>query len=49
MFIFRLALGEDYNILVMTRIPEEARSMRLRDAVSPRAQRHRDHRHLSRT
>ena len=34
MFIFLLALGEDYNILVMTRIREEARSMRLRDAVS---------------
>ena len=25
MFIFLLALGEDYNILVMTRIREEAR------------------------
>ena len=34
MFIFLLALGEDYNILVMTRIREEARSLRLRDAVS---------------
>ncbi|MCW3018983.1 MAG: hypothetical protein JWN10_1291 [Solirubrobacterales bacterium] len=33
MFIFLLALGEDYNILVMTRIREEARSMPLRDAV----------------
>ena len=33
MFIFLLALGEDYNILVMTRIREEARSLRLRDAV----------------
>jgi RND superfamily putative drug exporter len=28
MFIFLLALGEDYNILVMTRIREEARSCR---------------------
>jgi RND superfamily putative drug exporter len=29
----RSSLGEDYNILVMTRIREEARSLRLRDAV----------------
>jgi putative drug exporter of the RND superfamily len=34
MFIFLLALGEDYNILVMTRIREEARKMPLRQAVS---------------
>jgi putative drug exporter of the RND superfamily len=34
MFIFLLALGEDYNILVMTRIREEARTLRLRDAVT---------------
>ena len=34
MFIFLLALGEDYNILVMTRIREEAHKMSLRDAVS---------------
>ena len=34
MFIFLLALGEDYNILVMTRIREEARSLRLREAVA---------------
>ena len=34
MFIFLLALGEDYNILVMTRIREEARKLSLRDAVS---------------
>ena len=33
MFIFLLALGEDYNILVMTRIREEARTLPLRDAV----------------
>ena len=33
MFIFLLALGEDYNILVMTRIREEARSMPLHEAV----------------
>jgi RND superfamily putative drug exporter len=33
MFIFLLALGEDYNILVMTRIREEAHQHRLRDAV----------------
>ncbi|HEV2452141.1 MAG TPA: MMPL family transporter [Streptosporangiaceae bacterium] len=34
MFIFLLALGEDYNILVMTRIREEARTYRLREAVT---------------
>ena len=34
MFIFLLALGEDYNILVMTRIREEASRLPLRDAVS---------------
>jgi putative drug exporter of the RND superfamily len=33
MFIFLLALGEDYNILVMTRIREEAHDRDLRDAV----------------
>src|SRR5712691_2470090 len=33
MFIFILALGEDYNILVMTRIREEARKQPLREAV----------------
>jgi putative drug exporter of the RND superfamily len=33
MFVFLFALGEDYNILVMTRIREEARSLPLRDAV----------------
>ena len=33
MFIFLLALGEDYNILVMTRIREEAKRMELRSAV----------------
>jgi len=33
MFIFLLALGEDYNILVMTRIREEARRTELRPAV----------------
>ncbi|HLX77701.1 MAG TPA: MMPL family transporter, partial [Acidimicrobiales bacterium] len=33
MFIFLLALGEDYNILVMTRIREEAGFRSLRDAV----------------
>ncbi len=34
MFIFLLALGEDYNILVMTRIREEARRLPLREAVA---------------
>ncbi len=33
MFIFLLALGEDYNILVMTRIREEAARSDLRSAV----------------
>ncbi|MHB8491072.1 MAG: MMPL family transporter [Solirubrobacteraceae bacterium] len=34
MFIFLLALGEDYNILVMSRIREEAQRRPLRDAVA---------------
>jgi putative drug exporter of the RND superfamily len=34
LFIFLLALGEDYNILVMTRIREEAHKMSLKEAVS---------------
>ncbi len=34
MFIFLLALGEDYNILVMSRIREEAQKLPLREAVS---------------
>jgi len=34
MFIFLLALGEDYNILMMTRIREEAERLPLRDAVT---------------
>ncbi len=34
LFIFLLALGEDYNILVMTRIREEAHRFPLREAVS---------------
>jgi RND superfamily putative drug exporter len=33
MFVFLLALGEDYNILIMTRIREEARDLPLREAV----------------
>jgi RND superfamily putative drug exporter len=33
MFIFLLALGEDYNILVMSRIREEAHYLPLREAV----------------
>ncbi len=33
MFVFLLALGEDYNILVMSRIREEARRLPLREAV----------------
>jgi len=34
MFIFLLALGEDYNILVMSRIREETQHLPLRDAVT---------------
>jgi RND superfamily putative drug exporter len=34
MFIFLLALGEDYNILMMTRIREEAHRLPLREAVT---------------
>jgi RND superfamily putative drug exporter len=34
MFIFLLALGEDYNILVMTRIREEAHGLKLHKAVA---------------
>ncbi len=34
MFLFLLALGEDYNILVMTRIREEAHSYDLKTAVT---------------
>jgi putative drug exporter of the RND superfamily len=33
MFVFLLALGEDYNILVMNRIREEARTLPVREAV----------------
>ena len=33
MFVFLLALGEDYNILVMTRIRDEAAHLPLREAV----------------
>jgi putative drug exporter of the RND superfamily len=34
MFLFLLALGEDYNILVMTRIREEARHLPLGEAIT---------------
>lgn len=34
MFLFLLALGEDYNILVMTRVREEAHRFPLREAVA---------------
>jgi RND superfamily putative drug exporter len=33
LFVFLMALGSDYNILVMTRIREEAQGMPLREAV----------------
>src|SRR5215831_2616742 len=39
MFLFLLALGEDYNILVMTRIREEAGDVPLRQAVARALQR----------
>ncbi len=34
MFIFLMALGEDYNILVMSRIREEAQKSSLKDAIT---------------
>jgi RND superfamily putative drug exporter len=34
LFIFLLALGEDYNILVMSRIREEAHRLSLRQAIT---------------
>ncbi|HEY2916528.1 MAG TPA: MMPL family transporter [Candidatus Limnocylindrales bacterium] len=34
MFIFLMALGSDYNILIMSRIREEAHDLPLRDAVA---------------
>jgi len=34
MFVFLLALGEDYNILIMTRIREESRELPVREAVT---------------
>ena len=43
MFIFLLALGEDYNILVMTRIREEAHKLPLREAVARALERDRHH------
>jgi putative drug exporter of the RND superfamily len=33
MFVFLMALGSDYNVLVMTRIREESHHLRTRDAV----------------
>src|SRR5439155_4771714 len=34
LFIFAMALGEDYNILLMTRVREEARRHALREALT---------------
>ena len=48
MFIFLLALGEDYNILVMTRIREEAQHLPLRAGGGPRRRRHRPDRDIRR-
>ena len=36
LFVFLMALGEDYNILVMSRIREEADKLPLRAAVRDR-------------
>ena len=36
MFVFLLALGEDYNILIMTRIREEARDAAAAGGGRPR-------------
>ena len=46
MFIFLLALGEDYNILVMTRIREEAQRLPAAGGGPPRAEPHRHHGHV---
>ena len=43
MFVFLLALGEDYNILIMTRIREEAATLPLREAVIRAIGSHRAH------
>ena len=48
MFLFLLALGEDYNILVMTRIREEAGRVPLRQAVTHGPGAHRLDDHLGR-
>ena len=48
MFIFLLALGEDYNILVMSRIREEAHSLPLREADHEGAEHDRHHGHVGR-
>ena len=48
MFMFLLALGEDYNILVMTRIREEASRIPLRQAVTRGPGAHRPDSQLSR-
>ena len=48
MFIFLLALGEDYNILVMTRIREEAQQAPAAGGGRPRAEPDRHHGHLGR-
>ncbi len=48
MFIFLLALGEDYNILVMTRIREEARAPAPARSGGQGDQPHRIDRHLGR-
>ena len=48
LFVFLMALGEDYNILVMSRIREEARKAPLRKAVAERGASHRLHRDIGR-
>ena len=49
MFVFIMALGEDYNILVMTRIREEAGRAPSAGRRGHRGGQHRNHRDVSRT
>ena len=46
LFIFAMALGEDYNILLMTRVREEAHAHELREALVNALGSHRGHDHI---